>query len=54
MKSNWREVVVEGSEVPLIADHQTWFRKDGHVRHLKRCQDRYRIDSYAHKGGPFG
>ncbi len=42
MKSNWREVVVEGSEVPLIADHQTWFRKDGHVRHLKRCQDRYR------------
>ena len=42
MKSNWREVVVEGNEVPLIADHQTWFRKDGHVRHLKRCQDRYR------------
>tara|TARA_B100000214_G_scaffold176253_1_gene126691 strand:- start:14512 stop:15561 length:1050 start_codon:yes stop_codon:yes gene_type:complete len=41
-KSNWREVVVEGSEIPLIADHQTWFRKDGHVRHLKRCQDRYR------------
>ena len=26
----------------MIADHQTWFRKDGHVRHLKRCQDRYR------------
>lgn len=42
MKSNWREEVVEGSEIPLIADHQTWFRKDGHVRHLKRCQDRYR------------
>lgn len=38
--TGYSETVID--ETPLIADHMTWFRADGHVKHYKRCQKRYK------------